>query len=52
MKKFIIDTICVLILVDIAIVFFSLLVLALGGEIQHVPFWDAQMKFVVDLLNN
>ena len=51
MIDFVIDLVSVFIFVDIGIVMFCILMLALGGEVQHIPFWDGQIRLVVSLFN-
>lgn len=35
---------------DAMIVMVTMLAIAQGENVQHVPFWDAQIRFVVSIL--
>lgn len=36
--------------VDIAILMLTILAIGMGVDVQHISFWDAQLRFVVSLL--
>lgn len=35
---------------DFIVLFFVIMAIAAGQDVAHVPFWDAQIKFIVNLL--
>jgi Kef-type K+ transport system membrane component KefB len=42
--------ITVLIFMDIAMLILIVISIGLGEQVQHVPFWDKQIMFIVSLL--
>lgn len=47
----IMDTLVLLLVVDGLIVLFALLAISAGESVAHIPFWDAQIKFVINLIS-
>lgn len=41
----------VLLLLDVMVVVFTIFAIASGETVMHVPFWDAQIKFIVSVLS-
>lgn len=42
----------VFIFVDITILFFTIFSIGFGDSgVQHIPFWDAQIAFIINLLS-
>lgn len=44
------QTILGLAVVDAMVVFGSMLAIMQGQAVQHIPFWDVQIKFIVSIL--
>ena len=45
-----INTIIILALTDLIIVLFIMLAIANGEDVIHVGFWDAQIRFIVNII--
>ena len=49
--NFVLGMIAVLLVIDVMILFTMLMGIAAGDpNVVHVPFWDAQIKFIVSFL--
>lgn len=46
----VVDVVLILMVIDAAIVLYSLFVVGMGGEVIDIPFWTMQMAFVANLL--
>lgn len=49
--KYIVGVVVGLVVLDVMIVIFTLIAVASGQYVPHIPFWDAQMLFVINLLS-
>jgi membrane protein implicated in regulation of membrane protease activity len=49
----VLQVVAAFIIVDIFIVMWMFMAIALGNQesMYHVPYWDKQLQFVVDLIN-
>lgn len=49
--KYIINTILILLIIDMFILFGAMMLIAAGESVNNIPFWDAQIRFVIELLS-
>lgn len=41
----------VLVLMDIIMVLLTIYAIGMGADVQHIDFWDSQIKFLVNLIS-
>lgn len=49
--NFVLYVLLSLVILDVLILGVTIVAVASGSEVTHIPFWDSQIKFVVNLLN-
>ena len=36
---------------DLLVVFYTMFVVGMGGDVINIPFWDNQIRFIINLLS-
>lgn len=48
--KISLSVVLAIVLIDVVILSFTILAIAMGQQVSHIPFWDMQIKAVVAIL--